>query len=206
MQTGKEYLDNATLQRLLLNHEEPLRRFIEQRLGADLRHLMAPDDVLQEVWIAAFRHSSRFHPSGKDSFENWLKSIATRTTINMAKAARRLKRGGGLRVLPGEWSPRSSYLALFNTVAGTDRTPSREVSLHEAEDAIRNVLAKLPEEPQRAVQMRFIEGKSFDEISKATGKTTPAVRSIIYRGLRQMRAQLGNSERFFSDASPTQQQ
>ncbi len=203
MQMSNDHLDNATLQRLLLNHEERLRRFIAKRLGADLQRTISPEDVLQEVWITAFKQSSRFHPNGKDSFEAWLKSIATRTAINMAKAARRLKRGGGLRALPGEWNPRSSYVTLFNTIAGKGRTPSREVSLHEAEDAIRNVLAQLPEERQRAVQMRFIEGKSFDEISKVTGKTKPAVRSIIYRGLRQMRAQLGNSGRFFTDAPST---
>lgn len=203
MQTENDQPDNATLQRLLLDHEESLRRFIHKRLGADLRPILSPDDVLQEVWITVFRRISSFYSHGRDSFVIWLNSTATRTTINMAKAARRQKRGGGVRALPGEGDPRSSCLTLFNRIAGKGRTPSREVSLSEATKAVRNVLAQLPEERRLAVQMRFIEGKTLDDISNAMGKTKLAVRGVLYRGLRQMRAQLGTSRRFFSDAPTT---
>ena len=195
--------DNVTLQRLLLDHEASLRCFINKRLGNDLRSILSPDDVLQEVWITVFKTISSFRLNGQDSFEIWLKSVATRTAINMAKSARRLKRGGGVRALPGEDDPCSSCLTLFDRVAGKGRSPSREVSSLEAAKAIRNVLVQLPEERRLAVTMRFLEGKSFGEIAKATGKTKLAVRSIIYRSLRQMRARLGSSRRYFSDTPST---
>ena len=108
-----------------------------------------------------------------------------------------------MRIMSGVGDSRSSCLTLFNRIAGQGRTPSREVSLLEAARAIRNVLAQLPEEHRLAVQMRFIEGKALGDISKAMGKTKLAVRGIIYRGLRRMRAQLGSSGRFLSDAPTT---
>lgn len=196
-------LDKIALQRLLLDREAHLRQVVAKRLGVDLQATLSVDDVLQEIWISAFKQIARFHPDGRDAFDRWLMSLAMRTVINMAKAARRLKRGGGRRPLPGDGSPRSGYLTLFNQVVGDHPTPSREVAAHETADAIRVVLTQLPKDRQRVIEMRYIEGKSLGEISEATGKTGAAVRSIIYHGLRQMRARLGDAGRFFSDAPST---
>ncbi len=196
-------LDRTTLQLRLLASEELVRQFVDRQLGADLRHLVSPEDVLQETWICAFQHSEGFQSDGEKSFERWLLGIAARTVIKLAKRARRFKRSGGQAARLYEDDPLSSSMRFFNAIDGASRTPSREVSVQEAADVVRGMLRKLPDERQRALQMRYLEGKSVEEICRQTGKSRPAVRSLIYNALRQMRQELGSPSLFFSDAPTT---
>lgn len=204
MSVNTEHIDTLTLQKLLIDREERLRIIIRNRLTPDLQRVLSEDDVLQEVWLVVFRNISSFLPEGKNSFDRWLTSVAIKTIINLVKSAYRLKRGGGRRQVREEWKTGSSYIALFNDIAAEGRTPSREAFAAEAADAIKSALSELPEDRQRVISLRYIAGRSLDEIAEETGKSKPAVRSLVYQGLRQMRRQLGHSSRFFSDAASSE--
>ncbi len=198
-----ETLDRTTLQLRLLSCEGLVRQFVKRQLGDDLRPLVSAEDVLQETWISAFQHSAGFQSEGEKSFERWLLGIAARTVIKMAKRARRFKRNGGQAAQLPEDDPLSSSMKLLNAIDGASHTPSRAAFVQEVADVIRGMLRRLPDERQRAVQMRYLEGKSVKEICRQTGKSRPAVRSLIYNALRQMREELGSPSLFFSDAPTT---
>jgi RNA polymerase sigma factor (sigma-70 family) len=89
---------------------------------------------------------------------------------------------------------------LLDCLAAKQRTPSREVSVKEATHAVRIALSSLPEKRRQAIWMRHIEGKSLAEIAQAMRKTNPAVNSLLFNGLRQLRRRLGCADRFFSDS------
>lgn len=204
MRSAEQTLDMLSLQARLLEHEDRLRRLIEKRFPPILRSVYSVEDVLQEIWICAFRSISGFYAESHDAFERWLTSLATHRIINLAKSARSEKRGLNRRHIGDGWNPRSSYLALFEEIAGKGRTPSREAFTLETATVLRNVLTELSEDRRRAIEMRYIEGRSLDDTAAIMGRSKRAIRSLAYNGIQQIRARLGHASHFFSDAPSTQ--
>ena len=60
-----------------------------------------------------------------------------------------------------------------------------ETSFHQQE--IRRAILRLPEDQQKVVILRFIEGFDNREIASATGKSEGAIRVILHRGLAGLR-------------------
>ncbi|MFQ5411100.1 MAG: RNA polymerase sigma factor [Phycisphaerae bacterium] len=203
MPTDGNRIDTLTLQGMLMERAAGLRRLIRRRFPAELLSLHSEEDVLQEIWTSAFHDISGFYPGGHDSFDRWLTRVAKNRIINLVKSARRQKRGLDHQPARSGWNPRSSYCALFDVLAGKGRTPSREAFSLEAVDAVQAALAELSDDRRRAIQMRFIEGRSLEETATRMGKTKLAIRSLAYNGIDQMRALLGHESHFFSDAPST---
>ena len=51
-----------------------------------------------------------------------------------------------------------------------------------------------------ALRAMAATGMRQREIADALGKSVPAVHGLIHRGLRELRARLGDAEEYFSDA------
>jgi RNA polymerase sigma factor (sigma-70 family) len=103
-------------------------------------------------------------------------------------------------ILRGNAARRTSFPDLFSQLASPGKTPSREVSTQEATRAVQIALGGLPEPRRRAIYMWHIEGRSRQEIARELQKSDAAVNSLLYQGLRELRARLGHAGRFFSDA------
>lgn len=59
--------DRSALERLLLDSDERLMREVAGWIPPELASVVSPEDVLQEVYIEAFRHVSGFRPRGDDA-------------------------------------------------------------------------------------------------------------------------------------------
>ena len=68
-------IDEATLEFLLLERAEQMRAYISSRIPARLLSSISADDILQEVWLAAFRKVSNCRFDGSSSFERWIMTI-----------------------------------------------------------------------------------------------------------------------------------
>lgn len=192
--------DQAALQSYLMGRAEALRRYVAMKIPPEFGPVVAAEDVLQEVWIAAFRGVSRFRATGPDAFDRWLVTIANRKLLDALKSARRLKRGGHARVFLGTAGRRSSLAGLIGCLSASQKTPSRDTSTRESARLVRSELSRLPEDRRRAIQMRYLEGYPPSEIAGKMHKSVSAVNSLLFRGLRELRARLGDAKRFFSDA------
>ncbi len=195
-----EGITEDQLLQILLARAPRLRRYLAMKTPSELQHVVSAEDVLQEVWIAAFRGLPGFRPQGKDSVDRWLTCIAQRTMINAVKAAGRVKRGGRHRQVHRDPDRASSLVDLFARVASPGRTPSSEAAVTEAVDAVQVALASLPPARREAVWMRYIEGASREEIAEAMNKTPGAVNGLLFHGLRQLHERLGNAGKFLTDA------
>jgi RNA polymerase sigma factor (sigma-70 family) len=194
-------IDVLSLQQALMARAPGLRCWLAEKIPAHLQGAISVDDLLQEIWIAAFRGLPTFRPDASDSLDRWLTCIAQRIVINAIKSAGRLKRGGakGAAFQPPD---RASSLAdLFANVASPTRSPSREAAAGEAVDAVQIALARLPSARRQAIWMRYIEGRSCLAISRAMNRTPGAVNGLLFHGLRQMQSYLGDAEKFFSDVA-----
>ena len=64
-----------------------------------MRHLLVIDDILQEVWIAAYRTITGFQPAGPGAVDRWLITITHSKLVDAVRYARRAKRGGDRRYI-----------------------------------------------------------------------------------------------------------
>ncbi len=196
--TGR--IDEDTLQAHLATHAERLRRYVTARIPRDGGGTpIAADDILQEVWIAAFRGVSSFRAAGPEALDRWLMTIANRKLLDELKCMARAKRGGHVRVFHGAQGRRTSYAGLFAGIGVSQRTPSRDASDREATLAIQIALGRLSQNRRRAVWMRYIEGRLPQEIAHEMHRSVSAVNSLLFHGLRELRERLGDPNRFFSD-------
>ncbi len=184
----------------LLIHAEELRAHIAAKIPVRFRNEICLDDVLQETWGTVFRAISSFLPTGPHGFIRWLKTVANRRILDAIRDARGGTRAATIRDADRR---RTSLDRLFADIAAPGRTPSRDVAAGEATDVLRVVLSGLPEDRRVAIQLQHLEGRSRKEVAQQMGKTVPAVNSLLYHGLRQLRKRLGEVEMYRSrDHSP----
>jgi len=174
-----------------------LRDFIRSKLPVRLRSRFCEDDILQEVWIAAFRNRAGFRIDRPDALDRWLTSITQSRLLNMIKSEMRIKRGGREQIV-NQHAHSSSFADLIARVVSDGHTPSKEVAVRELTAAIHMALAEMPEARRQAVVYRFMEGKSNDEIAVLMQRTKPAINSLIFNGLRQLQTILGPPASFLS--------
>jgi RNA polymerase sigma-70 factor, ECF subfamily len=189
----------AALERLLLTHYDRLAADISRKLPGELRGLIAPDDVLQEAFVVAFREIRDFVPQGAGSFYAWLVAIARHRLLDLVKGQRAAKRGGGRVALTGcAGSPDESLVGLLEMLNIQEHTPSRSVARREAVSAVQVGLAGLKDDYREALRLRYIEGLPVAEVAARLGRTAHAVHMLCHRGLQQLHAALGRSSQFFS--------
>ena len=197
-------LDDLTLQRCLLSRASRLRIYVNSKIPAKLKGFMTAEDILQEVWIDAFRGVSRLRGNDAEDFDRWLMTITNRKLVDALRAALAVKRGGRTPIVGEAQNRRSSIVDLFARIASPQATPSRETSTKEATDAVRIALACLSDDRGSAIRMRHIDGLSVPEIAKLMQRTVPSVHSLLFHGLRELRGRLGSAEKFFSDVQPVE--
>ena len=78
--------DQVALQQLLALHASELSQFISQKCPSSQKALIDPDDILQQMFIDAFRDIGRFELRSKDAFLAWLKTIAEHRLQDAVKA------------------------------------------------------------------------------------------------------------------------
>jgi RNA polymerase sigma factor (sigma-70 family) len=191
--------DQVALQAELLERAERLYRYIESKIPAKFQAVIAPEDVLQEIWIGAMRSFANFNPTRPSALDRWLMGITNHKLIDALKTAARVKRGGNAQIAHAAHDRRTSLTDLFARIASPRRTPSRDAAADEAAHAMQIALSCLPDDRRRAIQMKYLEGRSRQEIACKMRKSEAAVNSLLFHGLRDLRYRLGDVAKFFSN-------
>jgi RNA polymerase sigma-70 factor (ECF subfamily) len=199
MSNSSAPLDFAQLQQGLVARAGVLHAYIQKRIPQRYQSALAPEDVLQEVWVSAHKRRSAFRPRGPNALEKWLWSIADSRLIDALRACRAAKRGGDRRFVQRPGFRSSSLTDLFDRVRSPEATPSRTLSAKEAVHAVQIALASLPDARREAIRLHYLDGMSAKEIAGRMDRSKAAINSLLCHGLRQLRSRLGQAEKFFSD-------
>ena len=138
--------------------------------GVALRVLgdtMAAEDVLQEVFLRLWRNPQSFDPK-RGRLAPWLAVIARNRAID------------ALRKRPAEED--IAELPISTGVNLEDKAAQRL-----AIDKVRAVLAGLPPEQRRTLEMAFFEGMTHTEIADKTGEPLGTVKTRIRSALLAVR-------------------
>lgn len=149
----------------------------QRRLGRLLsRFIRDPsevEDVMQEAFIKAYRALPAFR--GDSAFYTWLYRIGINTAKNYLAAM-------------GRRAPTSTELEADEAEAHEDgerlrdlNTPENLLLSREIADTVNSAIESLPEELRTAIQLREIEGMSYEEIANIMDCPIGTVRSRIFR-------------------------
>ncbi len=159
-----------TLQSLLKLHREDIYRFV-RFLGAQPADA---DDLVQETFLAAF--SSRKQPKTSDPAEwgRWLRGIARNMFL-------RLLRNSKHSYPSADISQFSSDEEFWNNEFSGDSEAARHLK------ALEQCLESLTDRNREAVEMRYRNNSTREEIAEKTGLSMDGVKSM----LRKIRSTLG---------------
>ena len=188
--------DEDALQQLIVHYHGILHALVEKKLSSKLRRHVDADDVLQHVYIAAFRSIKDQTFDGPAGFYKWLERIAMERQQTIERDMRRQKRdigrnwhadsAGGDRLSP------TSYHQLLDVLRASGDSPSRLVARQEASAAVISSLARLTDEQRQVICMRFLEDLPVSEIAATMEKTEPAIYMLCARGLKSLGDFLGS--------------
>jgi len=188
----------STLMTHLMGRADFLRRYVEAKIPSRLRRTVSADDILQDIWLTAFRSKADIGSLEVEEFNPWLTRVANRRLADAIRRAATAKRGGREVILYAK-QQNTSFVDLFGRVRSPQVTPSREVSTMEAVQAVQIALAALPEDYRTAITLRYINGSSCSQVAEAMRRSHGAVWSLLYRGKRRLRGLVGSLGKFFSE-------
>lgn len=167
--------DEAAFRELVSRYHDKLRLY--------LRHLtLAGDeceDILQEVFVKAFRALSRF--DGRRRFSPWIYRIAHNESINY------LKRKSRRRLV--SWEDIASSRDELGA-AGESETPEEEWMRKEAQDDVHRALGNLPEKDRELIVLRYFLEKPYAEIAEILGAPENTVASRLHRAKEKLLREL----------------
>ena len=152
---------------------EKYHRKLVRLLSRYVRDAAEVEDVAQEAFIKAYRALPSFR--GESAFYTWLYRIGINTAKNhLAASGRRAPTRTGLEVEDAEGMEEGEHLRDLNT-------PESVLLSKEIADTVNAAMDALPEDQRAAIQLREIEGMSYEDIAKAMDCPVGTVRSRIYR-------------------------
>jgi len=144
---------------LLARHERLLGAYVMTMVP----HAQDADDILQEAKVIMWRHFARFEPG--TNFGAWARKIAFHQVLAHRKRRQRDRL---------DFSEDFLRAVADEAEKGSDRLERRERALHDC-------LSKLPEDHRDAVNLRYHEDLSLEDMATRLGRTVGALYRLLSR-------------------------
>jgi RNA polymerase sigma-70 factor (ECF subfamily) len=179
--------DMAAFDQLVIKHKDKLFNMVYWLLG----DYQEANDCAQEIFIKVFKAIKKFR--FQSSFYTWLYRISINTCKNRLKSSafRWKKRTISLENPKSSKQDNRSYEI-------QNGSPSPENSLEKKEQImlIQKAVNALPQEQNRVVVLRDIQGLSYQEIADITGLNLGTVKSRLARARMELRNRLNRTQIF----------
>lgn len=134
----------------------------------------AARDVAQESFIKV--HASLGTLESPDKFRPWLRNVVRRTALDWR---RRNKKGAqSLDALEGEADPEAPADEEIDEVADKSDLAAK----------IRDEIDRLPDSHREVVALKYLDGKSYEEIEAITGLTQATIESRLFRARQKLKS------------------
>jgi RNA polymerase sigma-70 factor (ECF subfamily) len=180
--------DAMAVAELLHRYEPRLVGYARKHMPADLAAVFEPQDVVQDTYFQAVRCIHTFKPEGTDALLRWLLTIARHSLTDLVRMQRAGKRNG-YRLGRED----SSVTSLLTRLPGSRRSPSQSAAAHELVALLERAIARLPEDYQRAVTLRHIDGLGVAETAQRMNRSPGAIHMLCARALQSLREDMESS-------------
>jgi RNA polymerase sigma-70 factor (ECF subfamily) len=166
---------------------ETCRRYLllvaQRNLDPALQAKGGASDLVQETFLEAQRDFAQFRGTTEAELLAWLR----RLLLNNAGTFARRYRDTNMRAVDREVALLGEGSSAGGEVAGSDPTPSGLAMAEEQAQALQRALARLPDDHRRVLELRFQEGKSFEEIGRLLDRSPDAARKLWSRAMQRLR-------------------
>ena len=173
--------DDQSLARVFEKYRRRVTVLVHFKLSPGERQFSDVEDVVQEVFLRAFRDRDGFSYQAPGSFLRWLSTIADHVVVDRARYRHRERRAG-------EEVPFRSVSNPLGPEPADTKTPSRLLAQQEAVERLLARLDLLPNDYREAILMAKVEGLSTAEMAERLGKSREAVALLVYRAVKRFRA------------------
>jgi RNA polymerase sigma-70 factor (ECF subfamily) len=146
------------------------------------------EDIVQNTLIKAIRHLGSFR--GEAALFTWMCEICRHELASLHRKAGRQPTHESLDADP------ATHNAVLELRAPSDYEPPNELELAAHRGAVATTLNILPERYARALEWKYGDGFSVQEIARMLGLTTIAAQSLLARARKEFR------ERWLQEQSP----
>jgi RNA polymerase sigma-70 factor, ECF subfamily len=154
------------------------------QLDRGLQAKLDPSDLVQQTLLKAHQHRGQFRGGTEAELAAWLRAILARQLVDVArKFGPRLD--GRERSL--EAALEQSSARLEGWLAAEGSSPSRRAERQEQLLRMAEGLAGLPDDQRIALELRHLQGLPIADVAREMGRSTAAVGSLLYRGLKALR-------------------
>ncbi|MBN2472288.1 MAG: sigma-70 family RNA polymerase sigma factor [Anaerolineae bacterium] len=161
--------DTRAVSALYREFSPAIFRYIMYRVPAEAD----AEDLTAEVFLRMVEALPEYQPTGAP-FEAWLYRIAAARVADFHR--RRSRREVG---------------PLVDELADEAPQPEERLETSAEMDTLRAALARLPEDQQTLLLLRFVENKSHREVAEILGRSESAVKTAQYRALTRLAKLLG---------------
>jgi RNA polymerase sigma-70 factor, ECF subfamily len=158
--------DPEAFGQLYEEHLDTIYRFVTYKVSDPTVGEDLTAEVFTKAWESIHRYQYRDIP-----FHHWLIRIARNMVIDYWRANKRTLHP----------------LDEMGDTASGETPPDEQVLVGIEGEALRRAIAKLPDEMQTVILLRFVENFSHADVAKVLEKSDAAVRQIQVRALRQLK-------------------
>ncbi len=174
----------------LEQYREYLRLLARLQLYPRLRGQLDPSDIVQQTLLKAHERFDQFCGQTDLELRAWLRAILAHCLVD---AARKFGREKGDRTQSLEAALEQSSAKLEALLASEQSSPSQCAARAEQLLGLTEALARLPEDQRTAVELRYLYGLAVPDVAQQMGRSTVSVTGLLYRGMKLLRAGMGES-------------
>jgi RNA polymerase sigma-70 factor, ECF subfamily len=172
-QAGDEAAFDALVDRYSSQAFALLTRFLGRRPGRE--------DLVQEVFLRILRAKDRYQPTAR--FSTYLYRIVFNLAVNETQRVT----GSGVLSLDQPVGMADGSAVLGDLQAGDDPEPSTVLERDDVVNAVREAIARLPENQRMALILAKYHDTPYAEIAEVLGSSEKAIKSLIHRARESLR-------------------
>jgi RNA polymerase sigma-70 factor, ECF subfamily len=184
--------DGQALGRLLERYRNYVGLLVRLQVGRRLRTKVDVEDLLQEISLEIHRKISQFRGRSEREFLTWIRRLIGSILANQVRHYLGTKsRDARLeRALVDDLD--QSSRALNDGLIASQSSPSQQAVRREQAVLLADALNELPEDYREVIILRQLEGLSFPDVARRTGRTEDSVKNVWLRALARLRVSLGS--------------
>ena len=157
-------------------YEDKMKRYILRNSGFNKFDI---DDLLQDIFLAVYQNANSFRFDMK--FSSWIYRIAHNKIVDYWRKNQKNK---------NEISVEEN-LFLVESIFNKNEVED-EIEKTESKEIVQKVLPFVKEKYRQVLVLRFLEEKSYEEISDILEKTKATVGTLVRRGKEDFKKQMEN--------------
>jgi RNA polymerase sigma-70 factor (ECF subfamily) len=176
----------------LERYRKYLRLLADVQLDPRLRGKLDPSDIVQQTLLSAHEHRDQLRGETEGERLAWLRKILAN---NLAQTGRLY--GSQQRDIRLERSLETALeesSARLELVLADSSSPERQLQRQELLLRLADAMSDLPESQRLAVELRHLRGCTLKEVGEQMDRSKEAVAGLLFRGLRQLRDRLTDSD------------